>query len=396
MSRDAGTRSSHFQEARPAGATVFTVSRGLFTLLLLCVVLTPIPLTAQAQDVLGTARASATSGRRAEALVLLEEHLADAPQDVDARLLYGTILSWEGRYDDARRELAQVLVQSPTYSDARIALMNVAWWSGDTRGTRDAVNTILALEPGNQRAREVRDRLDGASRPWSVGLSYANDSFSDNRDGWHEYAATLTRLTPRGSVILRTTEARRFGFDDRLFELELYPRIRSGTYAFLGIGAAPDSTLYPSHRVAFDLYQSVGAGFEVSGGFRRLGFDVPITIYTGTISKYIGNWMLTGKMFHVPGDGELNSSSYHGGFRRYIRGDGISYIGLGYSHGFSREELRSVTDLATLDSDTVRAEIDQQIAGRYRLYATAGTSRQQREFGQLWQTSVTAGWMVQF
>ena len=376
--------------ARPDTATT-TV------LLLLCLMAGPTSKAmAQVPDVIGAARAAASGGRRSEALSALEHHLADAPRDVDARLLYGTILSWEGRYDEARRELGQVLAQAPAYVDASVALMNVAWWSGDKRAAHDAADAILANDPGTQSAREVRDRLDAVSHPWWVGISYANDSFSDKRDPWHEVAASLTRVTPRGSVILRATEASRFGINDRLIEVEFYPRIRPGTYAFVGLGGAPESKLYPSNRVAFDLYQSVGSGFEVSGGFRRLGFDTATTIYVGTVGKYLGNWMITGKVFHVPGEGELESSSYHGGLRRYIRGDGVSYVGFTYSHGFSREELRNAADLTTFDSDTVRAEIDQQLAGRYRIFATGSTSRAQREFGSLWQTSVSTGLMVQF
>jgi YaiO family outer membrane protein len=375
-----------------------SIGRRFIVLLFLCLSLTPAaPVAGQVADVVASARESVTAGRRTEALATLESHLADTPRDVDARLLYGLILSWEGRYEDARRELRQVLVQTPAYTDARVALLNVAWWSGQTSEARDAADTILGQDPGNRHARDVRDQLDAASRPWLAGVSYANDSFSDGRDVWHEVAASLTRLTPRGSVILRASEARRFGLDDRLGEVEFYPRIRPGTYAFLGVGAAPDSTLYPSYRVAFDLYQAVGAGFEVSGGFRRLGFDAATNIYVGTVSKYIGNWMLTGKVFHVPSEGQLDSTSYHGGFRRYVRGDGVSYVGLTYSHGFSREEIRNLADLTTLDSDTVRTEFDQQIARRFRVFATAGTSRQERQSGRgLWQTSISGGFTVPF
>jgi YaiO family outer membrane protein len=351
----------------------------------------------QADQVVASARESAVAGNRPEALASLERHLADAPRDVDARLLYGLILSWEGRYEEARRELDRVLIQAPGYDDARVALMNVAWWSGDRRSARDAADTILARTPGNQSARTVRDWLDAASRPWSVGINYANDSFSDNRSVWQEVAASITRMTPRGSVIVRATEARRFGFDDRLVEVDLYPRIRPGTYAFVGVGGAPDSTFYPSYRVAFDLYQSVGAGFEISGGYRRLGFDDPADIYVATVSKYLGRWMLTSKVFHVPGDGRQDATSYHAGFRRYVRDDGISYIGLTYSRGFSREEIRNSADLTTLGSDTVRAEIDQQLARRYAVFATAGTSRQARQLrSQLWQHSVSAGLRIWF
>jgi YaiO family outer membrane protein len=351
---------------------------------------------AQGGDVLASARDEATSGRRPAALARLSLHLESSPRDVDARLLYGAILSWEGRYDEARRELRQVLEQSPSYRDARIALMNVEWWSGNSNEARDAADAILAQDPGNQHAREVRDRLDAASHPWWAGVSYSNDTFNGSREAWHEYSASITRLTPRGSVIFRASEARRFGSDDRLIEVDFYPRFRPGTYAFISVGGAPDSTLYPSNRVAFDLYQAVGRGFEVSGGYRRLAFSSPTNIYVGTLSKYLGNWMLTGKVFHVPGEGRLDSTSYHGGFRRYVRGDGISYLGLTYSHGSSREEIRNVSDLATLESDTIRGEVEQLFAGRLRLFATGGTSRQEQQFGPLWQTSVTGGFRVLF
>jgi YaiO family outer membrane protein len=352
---------------------------------------------AQVVDVVASAREAATAGRRPEALAALESHLEETPRDVDARLLYGVILSWERRYEEARRELQAVLAQAPAYIDARVALMNAAWWSGHSSEARDAADIILSQDPGNRGARDIRDRLDAASHRWRAGFSYGNDSFSDNRDAWHEVAASVARLTSRGSVILRASEARRFGLDDRLVEVEAYPRFRPGTYAFVAVGIAPDSTLYPSHRVAFDLYQVAGAGFEVSGGFRRLGFDAATSIYVGTVSKYVGNWMFTGKVFHIPVKEQRDSSSYQGGLRRYIRGDGVSYVGIAYSHGFSREEIRNVADLATRDSDTLRTEIDQQLGWRLRVFATGGASRQARQGGsRVWQTSLSSAFTVLF
>ena len=53
-----------------------------------------------------------------------------------------------------------------------------------TRPTRSSRRTR-----GIGRPAIVRDRLDAASRPWWAGVSYANDSFSDDRDAWHEIAA---------------------------------------------------------------------------------------------------------------------------------------------------------------------------------------------------------------
>ena len=349
----------------------------------------------QFADVVASAREAASNGRREEALAALEAHLADVPGDVDARLLYGLILSWERRYPEARLELRRVLDQAPDYEDARVALMNVALWSGGTEEARVAADAILARDPGNHHAREVRDRLDAATRPWRVGFTYANDSFTDDREVWHELAVWLVRRTGRGDILLRAAEARRFGLEDRQVEVELYPRLRPGTYAFVGVGAAPGSTLYPAYRIAFDLYQSVGAGLEVSGGFRRLGFDAPTNVYVGAVSQYVGNWMFAGKVFYIPGAG-LDATSYHTGFRRYL-GDGVSFVGLTYGHGFNREEIRNAADLTTLGSDAVRAEIDRQFGGRFRALAAVGTSRQAQPVGEhLWQTTLSGGFGVLF
>ena len=129
------------------------------------VLIVPAPVAAQ-DDVLVKAREAATSGRRADALAMLEAHLERTPRDVDARLLYGLVLSWEGRYDEARPVLQQVLAQAPAYTDARVALMNVEYWSGHSREARELADQILADNPGNVTARAVRDRLAAANRPW--------------------------------------------------------------------------------------------------------------------------------------------------------------------------------------------------------------------------------------
>ena len=133
-------------------------------------------------------------------------------------------------------------------------------------------------------------------------------------------------------------------------------------------------SLYPQSRVAFDLYQSLGRGFEASGGARYLDFSTLTQIYVGTLTKYIGNWMWTGKLYYVPGEGDVHSNTYIGGFRRYFGGDGTSYLGVSYGHGFSREEVRSLVDLVSSDSDTVRGEFDVLLGARTRLSGSVGAS----------------------
>ena len=357
------------------------------------------PCAAGQDDILTKARAAATSGRAEDALRMLQSHLDAAPRDVDARLLYGLVLSWEKRYDEARPVLQQVLTQAPGYTDARVALMNVEYWSGHSEEALEQADLILVSQPGHVAARDVRDRIEAANRRWQAGTTYSLDAFDDGTDPWQEVSTSLTRYTPVGSLIVRWTHAERFGLRDNFFEGEFYPRFRPGTYAFVGLGVAPESapSLYPQYRVAFDLYQSLGHGFEASGGARYMDFSAITQIYVGTLTKYVGNWMWTGKVYYVPGEGDLHSNTYVGGFRRYFGGDGTSYAGLNYSHGFSREEVRNIQDLATFNSDTVRGEFDVLLGSRTRLSGSAGASHQERpNRSPVWHTTITTGLSVRF
>jgi YaiO family outer membrane protein len=348
-------------------------------------------------DVIARARAAADAGNRPAGLAVLETHLAAAPRDVDARLVYGLILSWEGRYDEARTALMVVLAQAPDYMDARVALMNVEWWSGRLAEAREQVRLVLSRDAGNTQARYVQQRLDARTRPWSVGVGYTRDTFNDEREPWQEYGLSLGRETPVGSLIVRGSQADRFGLTDQQVDIEFYPAFRAGTYAFVGVGIGADQVLYPEYRVSFDLYQSLGQGFEVSAGYRRLQFAAATDIYLATLTKYAGNWMITGKVFVVPDERLGDSWSYHGVVRRYFGAAGTSFIGGGYSHGYSREEPRGAGDLIRVDGDTVRGQVQIDFTDVLGVAAAASASRQERALLEpLWQTTFGAGLTIRF
>ena len=343
------------------------------------------------EDIIATARSANSAGQRPKALALLQSHLSSTPRDVDARLVYGLMLSWDGRYDEARIEFLRVLAQTPEYKDARVALMNVEWWSGRTSEASDLATQILTTDPGDPQARLMRQRLDARTRPWNVATDYSVDSFNDGTNPWQEFSVSAGRQTSHGSFIFRGTNASRFGYRDQLVEFEAYPRLRAGTYAFVSVGAATNRDLYPDYRAAFDLYQSVGRGVELSGGYRRLQFTDPVSIYVGTATKYVGQWSLTERVYFVPGD-DSNSWSFHTETRRYLGNAGTSYIAGTYSHGFNRDEPRGVGDSIRLRSNTVRGQLNVDASRRTRFTITVSTSRQERALrSPLWQTTVSAG-----
>ena len=405
---------------------------GSGAVLLAAAVLAPRAAGAQGRPsevVLREARAAVHEGRPSTALRTLETQLQASPRDVDSRLLYGLVLSWSGLYDDSRRELEQVLAQAPGYTDARVALANVEWWSGhyeqlyriagdgtrrqpdDTRWlvyearalagmnrpaeARRTLGTVLAREPGNVQARAMAERLDAQLRPWHAQLTHTVDWFDDDRESWKETAATIGRRTPVGTVLTRVSYTERFGRSDTQIELEAYPRLRPGTYSYVNIGGSVEQTLYPQNRVGLELYQSLGRGYEASGGWRRLHFNDTTNIYVGSLTKYVRSWMVTGRAYFVPGELK-DSTSYYGSVRRYFGGDGTSFWGASYGHGFSREEIRNATDLFFADSDTVRAELDARVGRRWRAAASGSTSRQERQIGPLRQNTLSATLRVEF
>ena len=368
--------------------------RSLAVALLCCAVTA----TAAAQtDVIARARAAADAGRRADGIALLQQHLSANPNDVDARLVYGLILSWDGKYDEARAALTAVLAQAPEYLDARVALMNVEWWSGRLDAARAQARAVLSVDPGNTQARLVRQRLDARTRPWSAGVTVTRDTFSGDREPWLETAITLGRQTPAGALIVRGSQADRFGLSDRQVDVEFFPVFRAGTYGLVAIGFGQDDLLYPDQRMSFELYQSLGRGVEVSGGFRRLEFSETSTMYLGTLTKYAGNWMVTGKVSLVPDETRGDAWSYHASVRRYFGAEGTSFAGAGYSRGFSREEPRGAGDLIRVDADTVRAQADVDVSSRVRLSVSASGSREVRtQRDPLWQTTLGAGLTFRF
>ena len=384
------------------------------------------------------ARTLARDGRRAEALNLLNPYLAASPQDSDARTLRATILSWEGRYDEARTDLAQVLAVSPNHPDALPVLARVELWSGhadvaeavSTRGlgvypasgdlmeiralaleqlgrsaeARVQIERLLEASPDNDTARRIRRRLIDKQPGWVLGLQYRHDRFDDDRKPWHETQASLSRYGRAGSLGVRLYDAHRFGLGDQLIEVEAYPRLSARTYAFVAFAWSPDAVLYPERRYVADLYQAVGASWELSAGVRLLDLrasDELVDVYTAGIQRYAGTWLYGARAWFTP-DQTSDSLTMDGLLRRYRR-DGVSYAGVRVSRGRYRDDERVTAGLADVLSASGALELAQR-TGKVEWTATGGLRRQDLAAGtgplgppgHVWQWTAGGGLRVRF
>ena len=92
----------------------------------------------------------------------------------------------------------------------------------------------------------------------------------------------------------------RFETDNYQLEIDLYPRIANGLYAYVS-GAFSESPLNPTQRYGFELFKSLPKSFEASLGFRWLKFSTETTIYTGSLGWYTGNSYWALRSYVTPG-----------------------------------------------------------------------------------------------
>ena len=360
-------------------------------------------------DALQDARRLAISDHRA-AIDLLNKRLAAAPDDVDARVFRGIVLSWERRFDESRADLERSLAEHPAYTDASVALTSVGIWSGHPDQALAAateavlrapgnVNAMLArarafsalrrnaeaqadlrevlrLEPANTDAHNLERALETSEFPWEVLFQHGYETFGKALGPFHEYRVEMKRTAARGDVIGRYSHGQRFGFDSNQAELDYYPKLAARTSAYLNAGVAGARGLYPRYRVGADLIQSFGRGIEVSGGMRRLGFSQQVNVYTGSLGKYAGKWLLAGRFFIAPAfvgaSGTVQLTA-----RRYLttRGD---FASLTWIRGNSALEIRNIGDTGVLTSSSVQAELRKSAGRRWILGLRTGYGRDDR------------------
>ena len=348
--------------------------------------------TATSDELFADARSLAFSGKREEARKLCQIILERSPNYYDARLLMGRTYAWDGRYDLARNEIKLVVDAKPDYEDARDALIDVERWSGNLHDAlqlcdtglqkkpesqtllykkalvleslhelKDAtsiVNRLLTVNPAHPEGLTLRDRLRQSRQEYKVTLEYLYDAFDKTFDPWHQVSLSLSRQLPIGPVIGRVNVARHFGESAGQYEVDFYPRIRTGTYAYLNAGYSPNS-IFPEFRFGGEIYQTLGRGFEGSFGLRHLRFSGEgVTIYTGSVGKYYRNYWFSFRPYVTPSSIGA-SESFQGSVRRYFN-DADNYVTVTVGSGSFPDELN--TTFFTYRLKSAKVEVDGRFA----------------------------------
>jgi len=391
-----------------------SIRRSIEFLLLLTVWVLPTDLpgadviASSAEEAIKKARELSAAKHRDQAIHVLEDFL-EQREDGDVRLVLGLVLSWNGEYGRARRELKAVLLEHPDYTDAARALANVELWSDhpdaaeeltnhflerepDDRGLMvqrvralralkrrreafEVIAKILQVAPGDKETLDLREGLREEEQAWKALFTQSNTWFSDGFSPWSEQSLSLKRGSNAGSTIFRVSRAHQFGLTSDQLEIDSYPHLWKSAYAYVNAGYSPDHNLYPTFRFGSDVYQSLGRGWETSGGFRRLIFSsTRITVYTGLLGRYHRSWYFSGRTFLVPDQAGPSRSiqllaRHYFGFERYLS--------FRYGTGASPFEVRSLNEVGILNSQTFASDAN-WFVGKWSMSVSAGWAREDR------------------
>jgi len=390
----------------------------------LVIALIPLAVAAQStEELLQEATRLGHAGQYAEARALCEKILAKEPDHSDARLLYAQLFAWDKQYDRAKEEFQKVIDAHPDYVEAWEGLIDVHIWSDDPHGALRTANAALeknkgeptllqrkamALEelgfneealqvareaqhaaPANEEIGKIVTRLETERLKNKLEFRFQYEFLDDEStegldledpDDWKRLWVDYTRRFDWGALIGRVGSAWQFDDQGMFFEVDAYPRLGQGRYAYLHAGHGTADFL-PELSLGAEYFQSLPKAMEFSLGIRYLDFDTDsATIYTGTFGIYRGNYFIWIRPFYSPDDDEGSSLSANLHVRRYFE-DVESYLEVMIGGGSAPEtEVDAVTqasDTVRQDSRRIRLEYSKRLSPRWIFNCEAGWTEEE-------------------
>jgi YaiO family outer membrane protein len=315
------------------------------------------------------ARKLAFAGNRNEATKLLKTVLFRYPNYDDVRLFLASVYTWDERYKSAKNEY-QILIskdqknlefwvpfiKNEIYDDEPLSAIELAKKAmqllpdaaelailkataeknnNELQKAIKTINTFLEGHPDSQAAKDFKANIKENLATNHISVTYSADIYSEIYDPMHYYAIQYGKQTSKGSLIARYNLNNKFQTYGSQFELDAYPSIASGMYAYLNVGYSR-SSIFPSWRFGAQLYRSLPQSFEISAGIRSLKFgDSYTNIYTGSLGKYLGSSFLFVVPYFIKSDeGWSKSSNFT--YRKY-RATADQFFSVSGGLGFSPE-----------------------------------------------------------
>jgi YaiO family outer membrane protein len=360
-------------------------------------------------DLFDQAKALAKEKKYAQAQQVLRDILSKG-DDGDVRFYLGLLYSWNGQYDEARKEFVELEKSRPTSLELTNAHYNVEFWSGSYAAALDVLNRgienhpeemdlqlkkakmlnyldrkreaaavlekVLSKQPNMFEARDMLVVIKNSNRKNTVSVNGSADFFSDNTNTWYSSYLQYSRQLSIGSVIGRVNYANRFNTSGYQVEADTYLSLWKGGYSYGNIGFSP-SSVFPDFRCGYEYFQKLPKAFEASLGFRYMRFaPSDIILYTGSVGKYYSSYWFSLRPQLRFKQGDV-SYSFRLTTRRYFS-DPDSYVGLEGSFGTAPDFDHQNIDysyLKRLKSYGIKATYSQKLADLWVVSSKLSLSR---------------------
>lgn len=335
---------------------------------------------------------------------LLKTALQKSPDYADIRLFLGRVYTWSDKLDSARYQFNQVLAKEPQNLEAYSAIFDLEYWNENYTRALDHANQGLLYDPkstelllkkakalnalkdtrqamailrdynkqnpGQDTVKSYYQMLRSNNTKNLIDLSYEYVYF-DRRfdDPWHYASIDYTRNTSLGSVTGRLMYSNRFRSDGLQGEIEAYPSITKGIYAYVG-AAYSQADIFPRFRAGVSLYYTLPKSFDAETGFRYLDFNPTKTyIYVLALGKYTGNFYFNLKTYLSP-DVDVFSHSYTF-TTRYYYSDRYNFIGFQIGAGVSPDDrARNIMGTGNLNTYKFGVNYSRDLFSNFTLAAT--------------------------
>ena len=317
------------------------------------------------------ARDLAFNKQRKKAQDTLLNILTKYPNYHDIRSFLASTYSWDGAYKKAKKEFEYILKNSPKRLDTwQAAIKNELWSEAPfsalemankalkylpenpdilylKASAEDATNnkeealltveSVLKNNPTHEKSITYKTSLIDQLSNNVIGLKSSVDVYSEVFDPMQYYLLKYVRQTKFGSIHSKLNVSHRFASTGAQFEVDMYPRIAKGLYAYVNFGFS-NSFLYPDFRYGAELHKSLPLSLEASFGFRALKYSSTTTIYTGSVGWYTGNDYWSFRVYVTPGNPGASKSGTLS-YRKYRR-DANNYLSIAAGMGFSPDIYR--------------------------------------------------------
>ena len=407
-----------------------------------------------------TAYQLAYDGKNTQANLMLGNFTKESPDNQEAKSLLASTYSWNGDYDKARADFNAVLSKNKTDKDIWISAIKnelyaknyatalglsnkaLVHFQDDKELSRlkslafSGVNELAFEKDGwynveskvetnfnkSKKGNKGKNALVEKAKTDStlvlrktpvteeklknrIAVNSSVTVFDQRFDPVVSSSISYKRQTKYGSIIPRLNNSNRLGKNGLQFDIDLYPKIAKGFYAYVNYGYS-NSELYPNHKVGGDIYYNHKSGFEFSSGGRYISFATrDVKSITNSVGYYRGNYYFSLRSFITPGvDDKLTKASGNILVRKYLK-DAENYVGVNFGIGFS-PELRQFSSGDQILAETLLYIESQRLSCEYQFTSKNNLSSYRTNIGVLRQEqsfdpgsffySISAGLTYQF